>query len=91
MTPKDAYNAMCVMQPVAHDGIIYTRIRAVEYHYDRTVRLQLYDQDAHSITTVPAGDAVAVTPGEYAAYKERRRQEHDALEHLLAAQKEAKP
>ena len=88
MTSKEAYDAMCVMQPVAHGGIIYTRIRAVEYHYDRTVRLQLYDQDAHSITTVLAGDAVAVTTGEYAAYKERRRQEHDALEQLLKSHKE---
>lgn len=50
MTPKEAVEAMLSFVPVENEGITYTRIRAVEYHYDRRFFAQLYDRGMHSIT-----------------------------------------
>lgn len=91
MTKYEAKAAGAAHCPVECGGILYTYIRAIEYDcITKAIRLQLYDRDAHSITTAPVETVRVSTPGEYASYKERRERERDAFEQLLAERGTAK-
>ena len=67
MTPKEAVEAMHTFAPIEYDGFTFTRIQAIEYHYDRRFFAQLYDKGSHCI-------AVAAVENIRAAEREKENE-----------------